>query len=45
MHNLLVQYIPWEGATATVPTGRLFEYTDEALQERFNDGNSVFWTN
>ena len=36
MYNLLVQYAPWEGGTATVPTGRLFEYTDKALEERFH---------
>ncbi len=41
MYNLLVQYIPWEGGTGTVESGRLFEYTDDALEDRFKNGDSV----
>ena len=41
MYNLLVQYIPWEGGSGTVELGRLFEYTDDGLANRFKRGDSV----
>ena len=43
MYNLLVQYMPWEGATGTVSTNRLFEHTDKVLEEQFKKGNSVLF--
>lgn len=41
MYNLLVQYMPWKGGTGTLETGRLFEYTDDVLKNRFKDNDSV----
>ena len=43
MYNLLVQYMPWEGGAGTVSTGRLFEYTDNALKNQFMNGDSVLF--
>ena len=43
MYNLLVQYMPWEGGTGTVSTGRLFECTDAVLKERFKNGETVLF--
>ncbi len=41
MYNLLVQYMPWEGGRGTILTSRLFEHTDDILQEQFKDGDLV----
>ena len=43
MYNLLVQYMPWEGGTGTVSTSRLFEYTNDALDQQFKNGDSVLF--
>ena len=40
MYNFLVQFHPFALGRETMPLGRMFEYTDEALQQRFSeDGN------
>ena len=41
MYNLLVQYMAWEGGTGTVSVDRLFEHTDETLQNQFKNGKTV----
>lgn len=41
MYNLLVQYRPWKDGTETVSTDRLFEYTDDALENQFKSGDAV----
>ena len=43
MYNLLVQYMPWEGGTGTVSTSRLFEYTNDALEKQFKNGDSFLF--
>ena len=41
MYNLLIQSDPWEGGRESVSFERLFEYTDETLRKRFENGNSI----
>ena len=41
MYNLLVQYRPWKDGIETVSTDRLFEYTDDALENQFKSGDAV----
>ena len=43
MYNLLVQYMPWEGGTGTVSAGRLFEHTDDTLENQFKNGDTVLF--
>ena len=43
MYNFLVQYMPWEGGTGTVSVGRLFEHTDETLENQFKNGDTVLF--
>ena len=43
MYNLLVQYMPWEGGAGTVSTKRLFEHTEEVLEEQFKNGDAVLF--
>lgn len=39
MFNLLMRYQPWQDGRGTVSLGRLFEYTDDGVADRFrNDG-------
>ena len=40
MYNLLVQFVPWEGGCGSVSLERMFEYTDEKLRKRFENGDS-----
>ena len=35
MFNLLVKFAPWGDGRDTIPTGRVFEYTDQTLIDRF----------
>ena len=35
MFNLLVKFAPWRDGRDTIPTGRVFEYTDQTLIDRF----------
>ena len=35
MFNLLVKYEPWGDGRDSMPIGRILEYTDDALVERF----------
>lgn len=39
MFNLLMQGVPWGDGRDTASLGRLFEYTDDALEASFKDGN------
>lgn len=41
MYNLLVQYMPWEGGSGTVSQSRLFEHTDDVLEEKFTSDGLV----
>jgi hypothetical protein len=35
LFNLLVKFAPWSDGRDTIPSGRVFEYTDETLIDRF----------
>lgn len=41
MYNLVVHYMPWEAGSGTVSASRLFEYTDDELQDQFTNGDSI----
>lgn len=41
MYNLLVQYAPWEAGRGSVITRRVFEYTDDNLENQFKSGSSI----
>ena len=43
MYNLLVHYMSWKGGTGTVPRDRLFEYTDDTLENQFKNGDSILF--
>jgi hypothetical protein len=39
MFNLLMFNVDWASGRATVPIGRMFEYTDDAVETQFRDEN------
>lgn len=41
MFNLLVKYSPWAEGRDTIPASRAFEYTNDALVERFKPGGEI----
>ena len=43
MYNWLEQHMPWTGGTGTIETGRLFEYTENALENRFKNSGSILF--
>jgi hypothetical protein len=41
MFNLIVKASAWAHGGDTIPAGRVFEYTDQALVDRFKSGGQV----
>jgi len=42
MFNLLMFNVDWASGRATVPTGRMFEYTDDHIADQFRqNGNPL----
>jgi len=41
LFNLLVQFNPWGAGRATIPVGRLFEYTNDDVAASFRDGDRI----
>jgi hypothetical protein len=40
MFNLLMQYVPWEDGRGSVQLDRMFEYTEDAVANRFREGKT-----
>jgi hypothetical protein len=41
LFNLLVKFAPWGDGRDTIPSGRVFEYTDQALIDRFKPNDQL----
>jgi hypothetical protein len=41
MFNLLVKFQPWGDGRDSIPSGRVFEYTDDSLDARFKPGGQL----